>query len=118
MDHLWWQKGVVYQIYPRSFKDTDEDGIGDLAGILEKLDYLSGTLGIDAIWISPFYPSPGKDFGYDVSNYTDVDPLFGDLSTFDRLLAEAHRHEVKVVIDFVPNHTSDQHPWFLQSRSS
>ena len=92
----WWQRAVVYQIYPRSFKDTNRDGVGDLNGIIEKLAYLNdGTeqsLGIDAIWISPFYPSPMKDFGYDVADYCDVDPLFGDLATFDRLVAAAHRH--------------------------
>ena len=118
----WWQRGVVYQIYPRSFKDTTGNGVGDLQGIIEKLDYLSdgteGSLGIDAIWISPFYPSPMADFGYDVANYNDVDPLFGDLATFDRLVDEAHRRGIKVIIDYVPNHTSDQHPWFIESRSS
>ena len=116
----WWQKGVIYQIYPRSFLDTTGNGIGDLQGIIEKLDYLNdGTdlsLGIDAIWISPFYPSPMADFGYDVSNYCDVNPLFGDLDTFDRLINEAHHRDIKVIIDYVPNHTSDQHPWFVQSR--
>jgi len=119
---LWWQQGVVYQIYPRSFKDTTGDGIGDLEGIIEKLDYLNdgtaNSLGIDAIWISPFYPSPMADFGYDVADYCNVDPLFGDLSTFDRLVTEAHRRGIKIIIDYVPNHTSDQHPWFLESRSS
>ena len=116
--YLWWQTGVFYQIYPRSFKDTTGNGIGDLAGILAELDYLSGTLGVDAIWLSPFYPSPMADFGYDVAVYRDVDPLFGDLETFDELLARAHQRELKIIIDFVPNHTSDQHPWFQQSRSS
>jgi alpha-glucosidase len=116
--YLWWQTGVFYQIYPRSFKDTTGNGIGDLAGILAELDYLSGTLGVDAIWLSPFYPSPMADFGYDVAVYRDVDPLFGDLATFDELLARAHQRELKIIIDFVPNHTSDQHPWFQQSRSS
>lgn len=119
---LWWQQGVVYQIYPRSFKDTTGDGVGDLEGIIEKLDYLNdgtaNSLGIDAIWISPFYPSPMADFGYDVADYCNVDPLFGDLSTFDRLVTEAHRRGIKLIIDYVPNHTSDQHPWFLESRSS
>jgi alpha-glucosidase len=120
--HLWWQRGVVYQIYPRSFKDTTGNGVGDLQGIIDKLDYLNdgtaASLGIDAIWISPFYPSPMADFGYDVADYCDVDPLFGDLKTFDRLLAEAHRRGIKVIIDYVPNHSSDQHPWFIESRSS
>ncbi len=118
----WWQRGVVYQIYPRSFKDTNGDGIGDLNGVIEKLDYLhDGTeafLGVDAIWLSPFYPSPMADFGYDVANYCDVHPMFGDLATFDRLVAEAHRRGIKVIIDWVPNHTSDQHPWFVESRSN
>jgi alpha-glucosidase len=119
---LWWQRGVIYQIYPRSFKDTNDDGIGDLQGIIEKLDYLNdGTqdsLSIDAIWISPFYPPPMKDFGYDVADYCDVDPLLGDLATFDRLIAEAHKRNIKIIIDYGPNHTSDQHPWFIESRSS
>jgi alpha-glucosidase len=116
--YLWWQTGVIYQIYPRSFKDTTGNGVGDLAGIIKKLDYLSSTLGVDAIWLSPFYPSPMADFGYDVSDYTDVDPLFGDLATFDQLVAQAHRRDLKIIIDLVPNHTSDQHPWFQESRSS
>src|SRR3990172_1395744 len=88
---LWWQTGVIYQIYPRSFQDSNGDGVGDLAGIIQRLDYVSETLGVDAIWLSPFYPSPMADFGYDVANYTDVDPLFGDLATFDLLVTEAHR---------------------------
>lgn len=118
----WWQRGVIYQIYPRSFMDASGDGVGDLEGIIQKLDYLNdGTprsLGVDAIWISPIYPSPMKDFGYDVADYCDIDPLFGDLATFDRLVEAAHRHGIKVIIDWVPNHTSDQHPWFIESRSS
>jgi alpha-glucosidase len=118
----WWQRGVVYQIYPRSFKDSNHDGVGDLQGIISHLDYLNdGTtesLGIDAIWISPFFPSPMADFGYDVADYTDVDPLFGDLETFDRLIEAAHKRGIKVIIDFVPNHSSDQHEWFIESRSS
>lgn len=116
-DALWWQKGVIYQIYPRSFKDSNNDGIGDLDGITSKLDYLV-DLGIDAIWLSPFYPSPMKDFGYDVSNYTDVDPIFGDLAAFDRLVAAAHLRGLQIIVDWVPNHTSDHHPWFIESRSS
>jgi alpha-glucosidase len=116
--YLWWQTGVIYQIYPRSFKDTSGNGVGDLAGIIEKLDYLSGILGVDAIWLSPFYPSPMTDFGYDVSDYMDVDPLFGDLATFDQLVAQAHQSDLKIIIDLVPNHSSDQHPWFQESRSS
>jgi glycosidase len=117
-NYLWWQTGVIYQIYPRSFQDLNGDGVGDLAGIIQRLDYLSDTLGVDAIWLSPFYPSPMADFGYDVADYCDVDPLFGDLATFDRLVAEAHQRNIAVIIDFVPNHTSDQHPWFIESRSS
>ncbi len=117
-NHLWWQTGVIYQIYPRSFQDTSGNGVGDLRGVLQRLDYLSDTLGVDAIWLSPFYPSPMADFGYDVSDYTDVHPLFGDLATFDELIAQAHRRGLKLIIDLVPNHSSDQHPWFLQSRSS
>ncbi len=113
----WWQHGIIYQIYPRSFKDSNGDGMGDLPGITSQLAYLN-WLGVEAVWISPFYPSPMVDFGYDVSNYTDVDSIFGDLATFDELLQQAHRHGIKVIIDFVPNHTSDEHPWFLASRSS
>ncbi len=109
---LWWQIGVIYQIYPRSFKDTTGNGIGDLSGVIEKLDYLSDTLGVDAIWLSPFYPSPMADFGYDVANYVDIHPLFGNMQTFDELVLQAHRRELQVIIDLVPNHTSDQHPWF------
>lgn len=113
----WWQRAVIYQVYPRSFADSNGDGVGDLAGITSHLDYLA-WLGIDAIWISPIFPSPMADFGYDVANYVDVDPLFGSLADLDRLLAEAHARGIRVLLDFVPNHTSDQHPWFLESRSS
>ncbi len=113
----WWQTAVFYQIYPRSFQDSDGDGIGDLQGIINRLDYLV-DLGIDAIWISPIFPSPMVDFGYDVSDYCDIHPMFGDLETFDRLLDEAHQRNLKIILDFVPNHSSDQHPWFLDSRSS
>ncbi|WP_207476622.1 alpha-amylase family glycosyl hydrolase [Arenibaculum pallidiluteum] len=117
-DHVrWWQSGIVYQIYPRSFRDLDGDGVGDLRGITEKLDHLC-WLGVDAIWLSPIYPSPMKDFGYDVSDYVGIHPLFGTMDDFDRLLHEAHRRGLKVILDFVPNHSSDQHPWFLESRSS
>jgi len=112
----WWQSGVVYQVYPRSFADADGDGIGDLEGIRGHLDHLA-WLGVDAVWLSPFYPSPMADFGYDVADFCDVDPLFGDLAGFDRLLADAHELGIRVVVDLVPNHTSDQHPWFLESRS-
>ena len=114
----WWQTGVIYQIYPRSFNDTTGNGVGDLGGVIEKLDYLSDTLGVDALWLSPFYPSPMADFGYDVADFTDVHPLFGDLADFDRLVAEARGRGLKVIVDFVPNHSSDQHPWFVESRSS
>ena len=117
MSNPWWQQGVIYQIYPRSFQDTDGDGVGDLKGIELRLDYLAG-LGVDAIWISPIYPSPMVDFGYDVADYCAVDPPFGTLEDFDRLLAVAHARGLKVILDFVPNHSSDQHPWFLESRTS
>ncbi|HEX4414289.1 MAG TPA: alpha-amylase family glycosyl hydrolase [Lacipirellulaceae bacterium] len=115
--YLWWQRGVIYQIYPRSFQDSNGDGVGDLPGIVSRLDYLE-WLGVDAVWLSPIYPSPMADFGYDISNYTDVDPLFGSLADFDRLIGEVHRRGMKLLLDFVPNHTSDEHPWFKESRSS
>lgn len=114
---IWWKQGIIYQIYPRSFKDSNGDGVGDLQGIIEKLDYLV-ALGIEAIWISPIYPSPMADFGYDVSDYCAIHPLFGDLATFDKLLAEAHARNLRVVLDYVPNHTSNEHAWFLESRSA
>ena len=113
----WWQRGVIYQIYPRSFQDTDGDGVGDLKGIELRLDYLAG-LGVDAIWISPIYPSPMVDLGYDVADYCAIDPLFGTLADFDRLLAAIHARGLRVILDFVPNHSSDQHAWFLESRAS
>lgn len=116
MDH-WIKNTVLYQIYPRSFYDSNADGVGDLAGITQKLDYIK-KLGIGAIWISPFYPSPMKDFGYDISDYLDIDPIFGSLGDFKTLLEAAHARDLKVMIDFVPNHTSDQHAWFQESCSS
>ncbi|HKO46671.1 MAG TPA: alpha-amylase family glycosyl hydrolase [Polyangiaceae bacterium] len=115
--HAWWQKGVIYQVYPWSFQDSNADGIGDLPGIEARLDYLA-WLGVDAIWISPIYPSPMADFGYDISDYRDVDPRFGTLRDFDALLAKAHALGLKVILDFVPNHTSEAHPWFIAARSS
>jgi alpha-glucosidase len=117
-DHVpWWKEAVFYQIYPRSFADSDGDGVGDLAGIRSRLSDLA-WLGVDALWISPFFRSPMADFGYDVSDYCDVDPLFGDLAEFDLLVADAHALGIRVVIDWVPNHTSDQHAWFIDASSS
>jgi len=113
----WWKHAVIYEIYPRSFQDSNGDGIGDLNGITSRLDYLH-DLGIDSIWISPIYPSPLVDFGYDVSDYTAIDPLYGTLVDFDKLVSEAKNRNIRVIMDFVPNHTSDQHPWFKESRSS
>lgn len=117
MRKTWWDIGSLYQIYPRSFQDTNSDGIGDLNGITSRLGYLS-WLGVESIWISPFFTSPMTDFGYDVANYRDVDPSYGTLDDFKQLLATAHRLNIKVMIDLVPCHTSDQHPWFIESRSS
>ncbi|NGO63833.1 alpha-glucosidase [Rhizobium daejeonense] len=116
-DKDWWRGAVIYQIYPRSYQDSNGDGIGDLKGITARLPHIA-ELGADAIWISPFFTSPMKDFGYDVSNYVDVDPMFGTLADFDGLIAEAHRLGIRVMIDLVISHTSDQHPWFVESRSS
>jgi alpha-glucosidase len=117
MNYLWWQRGTVYQVYPRSFMDSNGDGVGDLRGLISRLDHLR-ALGVDSVWISPIYPSPMKDFGYDVSDYTGVHPIFGSLEDFDELLDAAHARHLKVILDFVPNHSSDQHPWFRESRSS
>lgn len=115
--HFWWQRGIIYHIYPRSFQDTNGDGIGDLPGIIQRLDYLE-WLGVDAIWISPIYPSPMADFGYDISDYTNVHPMFGTLADMDALIAATHARNIRVILDFVPNHTSDRHPWFQESRAS
>ncbi|SFF91756.1 alpha-amylase family glycosyl hydrolase [Pontibacter chinhatensis] len=114
---LWWQSGVIYQVYPRSFQDSNNDGVGDLRGIISRLDYLE-WLGITAIWVSPIYPSPMADFGYDISDYCGVHPLFGTMQDFDELLEEVHRRDMKLILDLVPNHTSNKHPWFEESRSS
>jgi alpha-glucosidase len=113
----WWQKGIIYQIYPRSYQDTNGDGIGDLPGISERLDYIH-SLNVDAIWISPIYPSPMHDFGYDVADYRGIHPMFGSMEDFDRLLDQVHARGMKLILDLVPNHTSDEHSWFIESRSS
>ena len=113
----WWKRGLIYQIYPRSFQDSNGDGIGDLKGIRQRLDYFT-WLGVDALWISPIYTSPMADFGYDVTDYCGIDPIFGTLRDFDHLIEEVHAKGLKLILDFVPNHTSDQHPWFQESRSS
>jgi alpha-glucosidase len=115
---VWWEDGVVYQVYPFSFQDGNGDGIGDLPGVIDRLDYPAETLGVDAVWLSPFYRSPMDDFGYDVADYCDVDPIFGSLGDAERLIAEAHRRGLRVILDFVPNHSSSEHPWFVASRSS
>ena len=116
-DFKWWQKAVFYQIYPRSFCDSNGDGIGDLQGIVSRLDYLQ-DLGVDAIWLSPHYPSPQVDFGYDVSNYKAIAQEYGDMADFQQLLNGLHQREMRLILDLVLNHTSDQHPWFQASRSS
>src|SRR5207247_1541011 len=113
----WWRGAVVYQFYTRSFQDSNGDGIGDLDGIARRLDHLA-WLGVDAIWLTPITPSPDTDLGYDVSDYVAVHPAFGDLAAADRLLAAAHRRGIRLVLDVVPNHTSDRHPWFVDARSS
>ena len=116
-DRDWWKRAVFYEIYPRSFADSNGDGVGDLKGITSKLDYLK-DLGIDAIWITPCFPSPQVDFGYDVSDYENIDPMYGTLADFDELAREAKKRNIHIILDFVVNHTSDQHPWFLDSKSS
>lgn len=113
----WWKGAVIYQVYPRSFADADNDGIGDIPGITDKLDYIA-SLGVDAIWLSPFFKSPMKDYGYDVSDYRDVDPMFGTMDDFKKMMAKAHSLGLKIIIDMVLSHSSDQHPWFAESRSS
>jgi alpha-glucosidase len=115
--HQWWQHAVFYEVYPRSFADSNSDGVGDLKGITSKLDYLK-DLGVDAIWITPCFPSPQVDFGYDVSDYENIDPMYGSLTDFDMLVSEGKRHGIRVILDFVVNHSSDQHAWFMDSKSS
>src|SRR5690349_11769742 len=115
-DREWWRGAVIYQIYPRSFFDSNGDGIGDLPGVTEKLEHIA-ALGADAIWLSPFFTSPQRDFGYDVSDYKAIDPIFGTMGDFDRLLARAHRLGLRVLIDQVWSHSSNEHPWFLSSRA-
>src|SRR5438105_1890941 len=115
--HAWWQHAVFYEIYPRSFADSNNDGFGDLNGITSKLDYLK-SIGVDAIRITPCYPSPQVDFGYDVSDYENIDPKYGTLADFQRLSDEAKKRNIRIILDFVINHTSDKHKWFLESRSS
>jgi len=116
-DEFWWRHGIFYQIYPRSFQDSDADGVGDIKGIVDRLPYLR-ALGVDAVWLSPIFPSPMADFGYDISDYTGIDPLFGTMEDFDALASAAHAGGLKLILDLVPNHTSDQHPWFTESRAS
>jgi alpha-glucosidase len=116
-ERTWWKRGIIYQVYPRSFQDSDGDGTGDLEGIRQRLDHLA-WLGVDALWISPIYPSPMADGGYDVADYRGIDPIFGSLESFDRLVADVHRRGLRLILDFVPNHSSDRHTWFVESRAS
>jgi alpha-glucosidase len=116
-NEAWWRRGIFYQVYPRSFQDSNADGVGDIRGIIERLPYLE-SLGIDAVWLSPIFPSPMADFGYDISDYTGIDPLFGTMEDFDALIEAAHGRGLKLILDLVPNHTSDRHPWFAESRAS
>src|SRR5881394_4009586 len=113
----WWKHAVFYELYPRSFADSDNNGLGDINGITSKLDYLR-QLGVDAIWITPCYPSPQVDFGYDISDYENIDPMYGTMKDFGALSAEAKKHGIRIIMDFVPNHTSEKHPWFIDSSSS
>ncbi len=115
--NLWWQTGIIYQVYPRSYQDSNGDGVGDLKGIIQRLDYLQ-WLGINIVWLSPIYPSPMADFGYDIADYTGVHSLFGTLNNFDELVNELRKRRMKIILDLVPNHTSDHHPWFIESRAS
>ncbi|HCV53241.1 MAG TPA: glucohydrolase, partial [Exiguobacterium sp.] len=117
MTRAWWKEAVAYQIYPRSFYDANNDGIGDIPGIIAKLDYLK-DLGVDVLWICPMFKSPNDDNGYDISDYEDIMDEFGTMADFDLLMEEAHKRDIKVLLDLVVNHTSDEHPWFLESRSS
>ena len=117
MEKRWWKESIVYQIYPRSFKDSNGDGIGDLNGITEKMDYLQ-KLGINVLWLSPVYQSPNDDNGYDISDYQAIMDEFGTMEDFDRMLAAAHEHGIKLVMDLVVNHTSDEHPWFIESQKA
>src|ERR1041384_6545548 len=117
MTDLWWKSAVVYQIYPRSFADADGDGMGDLRGVIDHLDHLA-NLGVDVLWFSPIYPSPQDANGYDISDYQDIEPLFGGLATFDELLRGVHDRGMKLIMDLVVNHSSDEHPWFVESRAS
>ena len=114
---MWWDRAVVYQVYPRSYADSNADGIGDLRGLISKLDYLE-WLGVDGIWLNPTFPSPNADWGYDVADYRDVHPDLGTLDDLDRLISQAARRGIRILLDLVPNHTSDRHPWFLEAKAS